>query len=54
VSAIVACVFLVNVALAALATATVLRPGALTDIAALACAAVLVGGQLWCFARGRS
>jgi UDP-N-acetylmuramyl pentapeptide phosphotransferase/UDP-N-acetylglucosamine-1-phosphate transferase len=54
VSAIVACVFLVNVALAGLATATVLRPGASMDAAALACAAVLVGGQLWCFARGRS
>jgi UDP-N-acetylmuramyl pentapeptide phosphotransferase/UDP-N-acetylglucosamine-1-phosphate transferase len=54
VGAIVTCVFLVNVALAALATATVLRPGASMDIAALACAAVLVGGQLWCFARGRS
>jgi UDP-N-acetylmuramyl pentapeptide phosphotransferase/UDP-N-acetylglucosamine-1-phosphate transferase len=54
VSGIVTCVFLVNVTLVALATATVLRPGPLMDAAALICAAGLVYGQLWSFARGKA
>ena len=51
---VVARVFAVNLALAALALATVLMPSRSTDIAALAAGAALVAWLLSAFARGRS
>jgi UDP-N-acetylmuramyl pentapeptide phosphotransferase/UDP-N-acetylglucosamine-1-phosphate transferase len=53
VPAIVARVFIVNAALVALAIATVLWPGPGVAAIASGCAAVLVGGLLRSFARGR-
>jgi len=50
---VVARIFAVNLALAALALTTVLARGRLTDIAALGAGAVLVGGLLWALSRGR-
>jgi hypothetical protein len=47
-------VFAVNVALAALATVTVLWPGRIASILALAAAAALVAWLLHAFSRGRS
>ena len=46
-------VFAVNIALAALALATLAAPGRLTDTAAVVCGAALVGWLLLAFARGR-
>jgi UDP-N-acetylmuramyl pentapeptide phosphotransferase/UDP-N-acetylglucosamine-1-phosphate transferase len=51
---VVARVFAVNIALAALAIATLLLPGHTTDLAALAAGAVLVAWLLSAFARGRT
>jgi len=53
VSGIVARVFAVNFALAALALGTVLWPGRLSSVIALLCGAAVVGGLLWSFARGK-
>ncbi|MGC1777958.1 MAG: glycosyl transferase [Xanthobacteraceae bacterium] len=50
---VVARIFVVNLALAALALATVLAPSYATDIAALASGAALVAGLLLAFSRGR-
>jgi UDP-N-acetylmuramyl pentapeptide phosphotransferase/UDP-N-acetylglucosamine-1-phosphate transferase len=50
---IVTSVFLVNVTLVALAAATVFRPSATMNVAALACAMALVGCQLWSFVRSK-
>ncbi len=51
---VVARVFAVNVALAALALATLAAPGPFTTAAALVCGAALVGWLLLAFARGRA
>ncbi len=53
VPAIVARVFVVNVALVAFAIATVLWPGPVVATVAVGCAAVMVGGLLRNFARGK-
>jgi UDP-N-acetylmuramyl pentapeptide phosphotransferase/UDP-N-acetylglucosamine-1-phosphate transferase len=53
VSQVVAHVFAVNVALAALALFTLAAPGLLSDAAALVCGAALVGWLLLAFARGK-
>ena len=53
VSQVVAHVFAVNVALAALAFVTLAAPGRLNEAAALLCGAALVGWLLLAFARGR-
>ncbi len=53
VSQVVAHVFAVNVALAALAFVTLAAPGRLNEAAALLCGAALVGWLLSAFARGR-
>ncbi len=53
VSQVVAHVFAVNVALAALAFVTLAAPGRLNETAALLCGAALVGWLLLAFARGR-
>ena len=53
VSQVVAHVFTVNVALAALAFVTLAAPGRLNEAAALLCGAALVGWLLFAFARGR-
>ena len=50
---VIARVFAVNVALAALATWTVIVPGRLSDVAALLGGAILVALLLFAFARGR-
>ena len=52
-SEIVGLVFIVNLALAALALATVLAGSRLVDAAALACGAALVGLLLYSFTRKR-
>ena len=54
VSQVVARVFVVNVALAALAFATLVAPGPLINVAALVCGAALVGLLLLAFARGKA
>jgi len=54
VSQVVAHVFAVNVALAALAFLTIVAPGPLNEAAALLCGAALVGWLLFSFAQGRS
>ncbi len=53
VSEIVARVFATNLALVALAIATVLWPGRLTSVVALGLGGALVGGMMVCFARGK-
>jgi UDP-N-acetylmuramyl pentapeptide phosphotransferase/UDP-N-acetylglucosamine-1-phosphate transferase len=53
VRAVVAHVFAVNIALAALAAVTLAAPGPLTSTVALVCGAALVGWLLLAFARGR-
>ena len=53
VSQVVAHVFAVNIALAALAFVTLAAPGLLNDAAALVCGAALVGWLLLAFSRGR-
>ena len=53
VSQVVARVFAVNIALAALALFTLAAPGLLNDTAALVCGAALVGWLLLAFSRGR-
>jgi UDP-N-acetylmuramyl pentapeptide phosphotransferase/UDP-N-acetylglucosamine-1-phosphate transferase len=53
VSQVVACVFAVNIALAALAFVTLAAPGLLSETAALVCGAALVGWLLLGFARGK-
>ena len=53
VSQVVAHVFAVNIALAALAFVTLAAPGLLNDAAALVCGAALVGWLLLAFARGK-
>jgi UDP-N-acetylmuramyl pentapeptide phosphotransferase/UDP-N-acetylglucosamine-1-phosphate transferase len=53
VSQVVARVFVVNVALAALAFATLVAPGPLINVAALVCGAAVVGLLLLAFARGK-
>ena len=50
---IVARVFATNLALVALAVATVLWPGRLTTVMTLGCGGALVGWMLRCFARGK-
>jgi UDP-N-acetylmuramyl pentapeptide phosphotransferase/UDP-N-acetylglucosamine-1-phosphate transferase len=50
---VVAYVFAVNIALAALASVTLAAPGRLNEAAALICGAALVGWLLFAFARGR-
>jgi UDP-N-acetylmuramyl pentapeptide phosphotransferase/UDP-N-acetylglucosamine-1-phosphate transferase len=54
VAEIVGRVFAVNLALVALAFGSVVWPGPLGAAIALGCGALLVGGLLWSFARGRS
>jgi UDP-N-acetylmuramyl pentapeptide phosphotransferase/UDP-N-acetylglucosamine-1-phosphate transferase len=51
--AVVGRVFAVNLVLGALAAVTVIRPGGLTDAAALAAAMVVVAWLLWTFARAK-
>jgi UDP-N-acetylmuramyl pentapeptide phosphotransferase/UDP-N-acetylglucosamine-1-phosphate transferase len=53
VSQVVACVFAVNIALAALAFVTLAAPGLLSETTALVCGAALVGWLLLGFARGK-
>jgi UDP-N-acetylmuramyl pentapeptide phosphotransferase/UDP-N-acetylglucosamine-1-phosphate transferase len=54
VSDVVKRVFATNLALTALACASVLWPGALSTVVALAGGAALVGWLLWSFAQGKS
>jgi UDP-N-acetylmuramyl pentapeptide phosphotransferase/UDP-N-acetylglucosamine-1-phosphate transferase len=54
VSDIVTRVFLVNLALAALALATIISPSAIVDVLALAAGVALVGWLLWQFERGKA
>jgi UDP-N-acetylmuramyl pentapeptide phosphotransferase/UDP-N-acetylglucosamine-1-phosphate transferase len=51
---IVARVFAINIGLVALAVATAVWPERSVGVAALACAAALVGWLLHCFARGKA